>query len=591
MNNLLKQKLQSMPQSPGCYLWKDEHGEILYIGKAKNLKQRTNQYFNKHLNTKTQKLVSKIADLDYIVVNSENEALILENNLIKKYKPYYNILLKEGSNIYPFIALTKEPNPRLIYTKNLNLKAKYYGPFANTKDFNAYELYLLLNRLFPLRKCNKIPKKPCMYYYMNQCLGPCINNVSTQEYEQIEQDIDKIFNHKAHDIIKKLQEQEKHYAKELAFEQAQMCYDYAQQLKSISERQLVLVKEQFNTDFIGYYQDQDNNLCIMIFNFIDGKLLSKHQYITEVYDDINEVIISYLVQYYQENQMKPKQIYLSLDNENAQLLERVIGIKIINPKKGEKQMILLSAIQNAKEYYLKHKDKQDDIYQRTIGAQISLQSLLNMDKLETIEMIDNSNIFLEQPVSAVVHFANGVANKQKYRKYNLHTTINKSDYYFMQEVIIRKYAKANAILPDLLILDGAKSQISAAKEIIQNLNLAKPIKIVGLVKNKKHRTEALMDEEFKLYSLEPTSYLYRFLAHIQDEAHRFAISFHRSKRDSKISTFLDDVPGLGTKSKQKIIAIYPNIYDLKNVNIETLEQIIPKKVAINLMNKIKGELK
>ncbi len=589
----VKQKLNELPESPGCYIWKDQGGNILYIGKAKNLKKRTHQYFNKALNAKTQKLVSLIADVDYIVVNSESESLILENNLIKKYRPPYNILLKEGSSSFPYIVVTNEPHPRIIYTrKPKSFKGKIYGPFANAqtnKHTNAYDLYLLLNKLFPLRKCNKIPSRECMFYHMGQCLAPCINKVNEAQYLDIKQEIDDLFNNKLTPTIERLSQQEKEAAEQLKFEQAKVYCDYVKALKLINFEQIVEVQKSFNIDIIGYYEN-NGQVCILIFNFIEGKLLAKHEYVSEYYGDIQEAVLSYLVQYY-ESVIIPKEVYLNADKDVIDLLQQKFAFKVIQPMKGKYMDLITSAINNAKEYLEKNKLKIMDAYNRTTGAHEELRKILGLKMMSQIDIIDNSNIFLEDPVSGVVVFKDGKPCKHLYRKYNLRTTIKKSDYYFMQEVIVRRYTKIEE-LPDVLIVDGGLLQVKAAQEILEQIELKKPIMVIGLQKNDKHQTEAIVLSDHTIHPLDKQSYLYRFLAMMQDEVHRFAITFYRNKASkSKLNQFLDGIDGLGDKSKQKIMQIYPNIYDLKYVDQSTIEQIIPKKAAKNLIIKIQKELK
>ncbi len=589
----IKDKLNQLPEQPGCYIWKDVDGNILYIGKAKNLKKRTLQYFNKALNAKTQKLVSLIADVDYIVVNNESESLILENNLIKKHRPPYNILLKEGSNSFPYIVVTDEVHPRIIYTrKPKSFKGKVYGPFANAqtnKHTNAYDLYLLLNKLFPLRKCNKLPSKECMFYHMGQCLGPCINKVDCNEYVDIKKEIDDLFNNKLTPTIERLSAKELEASQALKFEQAKVYYDYINTLKQINFEQIVEMQKNINIDIIGFYEN-NGQLCIIIFSFIEGKLLSKHEYVSDIYGDVDETVLSYLVQYY-ESTILPKEVYININSESIDLLQQKFAFKVIQPMKGKYMDLITSAINNAKEYLEKNKLKIIDTYNRTVGAQDELRKILGMNTMSQIDIIDNSNIFLEDPVSGVVVFKDGKPCKHLYRKYSLRTTIKKSDYYFMQEVILRRYTKIDE-LPDVLIVDGGLLQVKAAQEILQQIDLKKEIKVIGLQKNDKHQTDAIVLSDHTVYPLDKQSYLYRFLAMMQDEVHRFAITFYRNKSSkSKLNQFLDGIEGLGEKSKQKIMQIYPNIYDLKQVELSTIEQIIPKKAAKNLMIKIKAELK
>lgn len=590
MNPKIKQILDQIPEQPGCYLWKNVHNQIIYIGKAKNLKKRTNQYFNKAHNYRISKLVSEIADVDYIVVQNENESLILENNLIKEHKPQYNILLKEGSNSYPYIVVTDEKYPRILYTRVFGrYKGVHYGPFANNMTSNAYELYLLLNKLFPLRKCKKLPYKECMYYHMQQCLGPCIHQLEHGDFDQYRKEIDDIFKNRPNETIKALQAKELEAASKLQFELAKVYFNYVSQLKNICNNQIAQLKQILDADIIGYFT-KENYVCINIFNYIDGKLLVKHEFISEYYDDLEEVILSYLTQFYEGHNV-PKTVYINLSSENSKLLAEYLNAKVIKPQIGTYLNLITNAINNAKEYLAKNELKIQHTYDRGFGAQEKLGQLLGIDGLNHIELIDNSNLFLEDCVSAVIVYKNALPNKRLYRKYILRTTEEKSDYYFMKEVITRRYSKLIEF-PQLLIVDGGPLQVSIAVKTLTELGLSDVIKVAGLVKNDKHQTDALTLADNTLIPLDKHSPLYHFLASMQNEVHRYVITFFRNKStQSKLTNFLDDIEGLGEKSKHKLLTIYPNIYDLKDVSVETIAQIISKKAAINLKEKLAKEIK
>lgn len=582
--------INKIPEKPGCYLWKDQYGTVLYIGKAKNLKKRTLQYFNKSQNERITKLVSLIDNVDYIVVDNENESLILENNLIKEYQPRFNVLLKDGSNSYPYIVITNEQHPRIIYTRYYKkFKGQHYGPFANFEHGSAYEIYLLLNKLFKFRKCNKLPGRECMFYHLGQCLGPCINTVNQDNYEDYRKEIANIFNNKTSHIINELKVKEQIAAKDLNFEQAKIYFDNIQQLSNISQNQIAQLKQQLTADIIGFYADQVK-VCINIFNYVNGKLLIKHAFVSDYFNDLHEVITSYLNQYYSENFI-PKYIYVDLDSLNLDLLTQTLQANIIKPRRGAFLTLLSNAIENAKQYLAKNQLESRIQFERTFGAQDHLAALLKLPNLNHIEVIDNSNLFLENCVSAVVVFKNAHACKQLYRKYIIKDDGQKSDVHFMREVILRRYAKVSDY-PDLLIVDGGKPQVSAALAALSELELDNIINVIGLVKNDKHQTDAIITSQMEVIPLDQHSYVYQFLANIQNEVHRFVITFFRQKNiKSKLTNFLDDVEGLGDKSKQKLLNLYPNLYDLKNLDISTIAQIIPKKAATNLKLKIDKELK
>lgn len=588
MNSELQNIINNLPESPGCYLWKDVHDNIIYIGKAKNLKKRVLQYFNKEHNQKISKLVNEIYTLDYIVVRNENESLILENNLIKEHKPIYNVLLKEGTNSYPYIVVTDEKHPRIVYTRIYKkYKGKHYGPFASSLATSAYDVYTLLNKLFMLRKCNKLPQKECMYYHLKQCLAPCIKVIDEQTYIEIKNEIDDLFKNKPTNIMKWLKDQEDMAVKNLEFEQASLYFNYASQLKSVCQTQIVQLNQIQNADIVGFYAN-NNHLSINIFNFINGKLLIKHAFISRYYDDLNEVITSYLWQYY-ELHNKPNNIYINLDKQNTQLLTETLNTKIITPSRGQYLELITTAIANAKEYLEKNELQSDLKHNKTIGAQNELAQLLHLDYINHIEIIDNSNLFMENPVSAVVVYKNALPAKQLYRKYNLLSN-QKSDYHFMKEVILRRYQKITNF-PQLLILDGGKIQVQAAIEILSELGLLDKITVIGLVKNNKHQTDAIIDQNLNEIKLDHHSNLYNYLANMQNEVHRYVITFFRNKASkSKLTQFLDNIEGLGEKSKQKLLSIYPNIYELKYVDVDTITQIISRQAAIKLKEKIDKEL-
>lgn len=583
----LKNKLQNSPEKPGCYFWKDVKGNIIYVGKAKNIKKRLSQYFNNTHNNRIAKLVNEIYDVDYIIVNNENEALVLENNLIKTNKPKYNVLLKENSN-YPYIILTNEDQPRLVYTRKYNsYKGKVFGPFPSSET-NAYEVYNLIQRIVPLRKCKHIPNKKCIYYDLGQCLAPCINSISKEKNKELKNQVIDIFNNKTKKIIYLLKEKEINSSNNLDFENAKYYLELQNSLKQLNKKQIVEFVNNSDIDIIGYYANQEY-ISIIIFNFINGKLIAKNSHLSKYYDDdINDAIISYLIQYYSTNKA-PKEIYLNIDKNSLVELNNYLGFNVQNTNKSKYNKLILLAIQNAKKYLLDYKLKIDYEYERTIGAFDELSNLLKVDKITRIDMVDNSNIFNSNPVSAFVTFINGVKNTKYYRKINLDNLKEKSDFHYMIYAIEKRYKNIiNEIdKPDFLIVDGGKIQISAAIKAFNHLNI-KDIEVIGLVKNKKHKTESILKSDGTEIKLDKNTPLYNMLSNIQEEVHRFAISHFREKRSkSQMSIFLDGIKGLGPKTKEKILEIYPNIYSIKNIDENTLSQIINKKIAREIIKKIK----
>ena len=586
------EKIKLIPEKPGCYLWKDKNQNILYIGKSKNLLKRTKQYFDKSHNGRITKLVRNIADVDYIVVKNENEALILENNLINKHKPKYNILLKDSSN-YPYIMVSNETHPRIKYThRYIKNSGTYYGPFA-TKDNNIYEIYKFLERIIPFRKCNPIPKKTCIYYDMNRCLGPCINKIGKEDYDVLKNNIHDIFNKKAVNIINDLKKKELNASDNEDFLDAKKYLDLQIGLKSIIDNQNVQFNNQDDIDIISFLVD-DDTISIYIFNFINGFLINKHNHISKIYSEINEALISYLMQYYSTNKV-PKKIYINIDSDELDNLSEVLNTKIIAAKKGKYFDLINQGLINAKDDLKVNKTKYLIEYDKTIKAVDDLAQLINIDSANRIEAFDNSNLFLSTPVSAVVVCENGKFNKSKYRKFNLTSEENKSDYQYMYEVIKRRYSrqiKNNQLLPELIIVDGGKIQVSAANLALSELNLTSQIAVIGLKKNSKHKTHSIIDANFNEIELDNKTNVYWFLSNIQEEIHRFVINFFRTKRNKSLFvSLLDGVKGIGSVTKNKILTIYPNILEIDNVDVKILCQIMPEKIAIELKDKIKNYLK
>lgn len=588
MKTDLYNKLANIPQKPGCYLWKNKNNEVLYVGKAKNLKKRTAQYFNKANNDRIAKLVSEISDIDFILVNNENESLILENNLIKNYKPKYNVLLKDGST-YPYILITSEKHPRILYTHRYKPnKGKYYGPFA-AKDFNAYETFNFLQRIIPLRKCNVIPKTKCIYYDMNQCLGPCINKIDLKQYYYLKKKVADIFNNKVGDITLELQKLELEASNKLDFESAKKYLDLQNSLTSIVQKQVVELNESVQADIIGFYATS-TYLSINIFNFVNGKLIAKHEHAMLFYDNETDAIKSYLLQFYTENKI-PKKIYVNLDQKYLHSLSEILKTEFISPSKGKYKDLILTAIENAQQYLQKNEFKVIRTFNRTQGAVIQLADILSIESAELIEIVDNSNIFLETCVSGVVVFKNGRPEKKLYRKYKLDYLQQKSDFNFMYEVTKRRFHKkivTNDFMPNVFVVDGGKIQISAALKALEELELTKIVTVIGLKKDNHHKTDAIVLSNYQEIKLDRFSDLYAFLSNLQNEVHRFAITYFRDKRSkSQFTSIIDKIEGIGKTYRNKILKFYPNILEIDNTSVENLSQIIPHKLAIKLKAAVK----
>ena len=533
----IKDKLSLLPMQPGCYLMKDKDGTVIYVGKAKKLKNRVSSYFAGSHNYKTTKLVQEIVDFEYIVTDSEKEALLLEINLIKDYAPKYNISFMDNK-YYPYIQLTKERHPRLKIVRNAkDKKHKHFGPFPDGTA--ARETFKLLNRLYPLRKCNHIPKKTCLYYQLNQCLGPCVNEVDEEENKKINK-----------------------------------------QITQFTSKQHVQFADQIDRDIFGYYQDK-GYLSLQLFFMRNGKLLARDLNLVPL-QDVHEQITQFIVGFYQENTY-PKEILLPEDIDTT-LLEEIVECKIIKPQKGQKAKLVEMATNNAKEALEKKFLLIEKNQKATVGAIKQLGEKLNMITPRRIELFDNSNIQGAYAVAGMVCFVDGVPSKKDYRKFKIKTVEGPDDYGSMKEVIYRRYYRVlveGLKKPDLIIVDGGKGQIKVAKEVIDSLNIG--IKVCGLAKDDHHSTAVLIDSDFNEISIDKKSELFFLLTRMQDEVHRYAISFHKNVRSKSLfQSILDDVEGIGPKRKKELLKHFGSVKKLKEATLEQLEEVLPKEVAKNL---------
>lgn len=582
----VRQKLKTVPKKPGCYLWKDRNGIVIYVGKAKNLFNRTRQYFLKQNDLKTKKLVNEIADIDYVLVKNENESLLLENNLIAKYKPKYNMLLREA-NTFPYIVVTKEQHPRIIYTHDNQKKIKgtYYGPFASS-SIKKYELYNFINRIFPLRKCKVLPKTKCIYYDIGQCLGPCINNITQQQYDEYLKKIKDFFSGNSLEIDKYLELQEKNSANKLMFEDSQKYFELRKNLKYFSERQDIIFSQNNDEDIIGYHC-KENVIALVIFKYVNGSLLSKYDTVTIFYCSEEEIITTLLFDYYYKVSVeKPKIVNVSLSDNSLKELQESLHIKFNNPLSGKKKVVMKTALDNAVELM---KNKYLVIisnHNRESNSLNELQEILNLDQLYRIELFDNSNVYGSDKVAAMVVYENGQKNKNAYRKFIIKNDEAKSDFEYMKEIIYRRYKKVletKESLPNLIIVDGGKPQVHAAMDSLKELHLDKVVPLIGLAKDDRHKTDRIVKSDMSEVLLDKKSNLYFFLLNMQDEVHRFAITFHRYKRSKSLfQNSLYQIKGLGKKNIDKLIEKYQTIEMIKAASVEELSQIVPKKIAIQI---------
>lgn len=586
---MIKEKLSLVPELPGCYLMHDKNNTIIYVGKAKKLKRRLSSYFNREHTGKTKKLVSEIVDFEYIVTNSETEALVLEINLIKKHDPKYNILLRDDKT-YPYIELTKEKYPKLQVVRNINLgKNKYkriYGPYPNVHA--ARTTVNLLNRIYPLRKCHSMGSELCLYYHINQCLGYCQKEINEDEIDKITNEIIDFLNGNYDNIINKIKSEMLSASEKLNFEKAKELKELLDYIDITLTKQKVELHDNINRDIFGYYVN-NGYISIQVFFLRGGKLVERESSIYPIVDDIEEELVEYISRFYDKNNLKPKEIFIpELIEESNEILKEILEVNVTVPKKGEKRKLLDMACENAKislnnKFELIQKDEE-----RTINANEELGNILNINPLNRIEIFDNSNIFGSFNVSGMVVFKNGKPDKNAYRKFNI-TNEKNDDFHTMQEVIYRRYfrlLKEQKSMPDMIIVDGGKSQITAAKEIITSLNLNIPI--YGLVKNNKHRTSDLMDSNYNIINIDRSSNVFHLLTRMQDEVHNYTISYHRQIRSKgSLESILDNIEGIGEVRKKQLIKKYGSLKKIKELNLEELETSLPKDTALNLYNFLK----
>lgn len=575
----IKHKLSLLPLEPGCYLMKDVSGTVIYVGKAKKLKNRVSSYFNGVHNYKTTKLVSEIVDFDYIVTHSEKEALLLEINLIKDYSPKYNIMFMDNS-YYPYIQMTKETHPRLKIVRDVkDKKNKYFGPFPDATA--AREIYKLLNRLYPLRKCNHIPNKPCLYYSLNQCLAPCINEVDPQEYVKITTEITKFIKGDVKDILQELQEKMETASEALQFEQAKEYRDLMRYIQHVTSKQHVQFNDQIDRDIIGYYVDK-GYLSVQIFFMRNGKLLARDINLVPIYGEIEEELSSFIVHFYSKNTL-PKEILMP-KSEDLKLLEEVLNCKVLQPIRGDKADLVKMACDNAKEMLEKKFILMETTELKNTTAIDELGHVLNIKRPTVIELFDNSNIQGSYAVAGMVCFVDGKPSKNDYRKFKIKTVDGPDDYASMKEVIYRRYFRVlmdGLRKPDLIIVDGGRGQIKVAREVIESLNM--DIYVCGLSKDDKHSTALLLDQDGEVVDIDRKSQLFYLLTRMQDEVHRYAISFHKNVRSKSLfSSLLDNVDGIGEVRKKKLLRKFGSVKKMKEATLEELEEVLPKEVAKNL---------
>ncbi|AZS17145.1 excinuclease ABC subunit UvrC [Paenibacillus lutimineralis] len=617
----IRHKLALLPDLPGCYLMKNKNGTIIYVGKAKILKNRVRSYFTGSHDGKTQRLVSEIRDFEYIVTGSNMEALILECNLIKTHSPRYNVLLKDDKT-YPYIKITNEPHPRLEVTRKiLKDKAKYFGPYPNA--YAAQQTKKLLDRMYPLRKCNVMPKEVCLYYHMGQCLAPCVKEVPQQTYDEMIQEIVSFLNGGHEEIKQELQRKMEEAAEELYFERAKELRDQIRSIDALMEKQKITMNDARNRDVFGFAVDK-GWMCVQILYVRQGKMIERHASVFPFYGEAYGDFLSYVTQYYSDNPALPQEILLPdrksgqqeeqteeqveeqvseasdeggelLDAESgAAALQNWLNVKTLVPKRGLKRQMTQMAVENARvaldeKFRLIERD-----VERTSRAAENLGVALGLTELSRIEAFDNSNIQGTNPVSAMVVFIDGKPAKKEYRKYKVRTVQGPDDVETMREVVRRRYErvlKEDLLLPDLIVMDGGKGQMAAAKDVLEN-ELGLFIPVCGLVKDTKHKTaQLIIGDPPEPVNLARDSQEFYLLQRIQDEVHRFAISFHREQRaKSMVVSQLDAIPGVGEKRRKLLLKHFGSLKKIKEASIEDFRPLsIGDKLAQTIIDSLRDE--
>lgn len=579
---MLREKLLLLPNKPGCYLMKNQDNIIIYVGKAKNLKNRVNSYFRGKHTGKTAKLVSEIVDFEYVVLEKEVEAFILELNLIKKYNPKYNILLRDDKS-YPYIELTDEKIPRLLIVRSIKRKknkTRLYGPYPNVTA--ARKTVILLNEIYPLRKCQTMSKKPCLYYHINQCLGYCIKDIDFNKVEAMKQEIIQFLKGNNEFVIKKLEEDMTLESNKLNFERAKELKDMLDYVNITLTKQKVEISDNKVRDIFGFYE-KENYLSIQTFFVREGKIIEKHSNIIDLVDTLEEELTRYIANFY-DNFVLPKELLVP-NIVDSELLESTLNIEVKKPIKGEKLKLINLANDNAKIYLEERLEliKRDET--KTTLANEELREILNLKKLDRIEIFDNSNIFGTFNVSGMVVFKNGVPAKNEYRKFKISIDKN-DDYGTMREVIYRRYfrvLKDSLEKPDLIIVDGGIGQINVARETLSSLNINIPV--VGLKKDSRHMTESLLAHNPLVeIPINKRSNVFHYLERMQEEVHNFTIHYHIQIRSKgSLESILDNIDGIGEKRKKELLRKYKTINKMKTASISELSSILPSNVAKNLL--------
>ena len=580
MNDLLKQKLAILPDKPGCYLMKDRQGTIIYVGKAKGLKKRVRSYFTGSHNAKTERLVSEIVDFEYIMTSSDMEAFLLELNLIKLHDPKYNIMLKDDKT-YPYLKITNERYPRLMITRKVKKdRAKYFGPYPN--GYAAAETKKLLDRLYPLRKCDPMPNRVCLYYHIGQCLAPCVKDIPKETYDDMKQEISRFLKGGQDDVKKELTKKMYEASEQLDFERAKEFRDQIAHIEKVVEHQKIIINDFTDRDIFGYAVDK-GWICVQVFFVRQGKLIEREVSMFPSYGEPEEEFLTFVARFYEKGHLLPKEILVP-QQIDAKMLEEALHATVLQPQKGKKKELLELATQNAQnsiDEKFKLIERQEE---RTIGACEELGDALQIVTPLRIEAFDNSHIFGADTVSAMVVFVDGKPSKKDYRKFKIQQAEAHDDYGAMREVVRRRYTRMlrdDQPWPDLIVTDGGKGQMEVVREVLED-ELGLDIPIVGLAKDDKHRTKQLLyGMPPELVPLKHNSEAFYLLQRIQDEVHRFAITFHRQlHQKNAITSVLDEIPGVGPKRKQQLLRHFGSIKKIKEADeAQLVEAGLPKSLS------------
>lgn len=585
---MIKSKLELLPTSPGCYIHKDKNGTIIYVGKAKNLRNRVRSYFRGSHDTKTEALVSEIVDFEFIVTESNIEALLLEINLIKENKPKYNIMLKDDKS-YPFIKITNERYPRLIITRQVKKDGSlYFGPYPDVGAAN--EIKRLLDRIFPFRKCTNPPSKVCFYYHIGQCMAHTICKKDEAYFKSMAQEVSDFLKGQDDKIIDDLKSKMAVAAQSMEFERAAEYRDLIQAIGTLRTKQRVMAKDLQNRDVFGYYVDK-GWMCVQVFFVRQGKLIERDVNLFPYFNDPDEDFLTYVGQFYQEkSHLVPNEVLIPQDIDE-EAVKALVDSKILKPQRGEKKQLVNLAIKNARVSLEQKFNLLEKSVEKTQGAIENLGRLLQIPTPVRIESFDNSNIMGTSPVSAMVVFVNGKPSKKDYRKYKIKTVVGPDDYASMREVIRRRYGRVQREAltpPDLIVIDGGQGQVNIAKQVIQE-ELGLDIPIAGLQKNDKHQThELLFGDPLEVVDLSRNSQEFFLLQRIQDEVHRFAITFHRQLRSkNSFSSQLDGIDGLGPKRKQNLMRHFKSLTKIKEASVDEIVEVgVPRAVAEAVQRKL-----